>query len=100
MRRSLNVAMPATAAAAVVPERTAPVGPEPSEIVTWPANLVRVAPFASCALRLTAGAMAPFDATLVGRTVKPSRVGGTRVWQAGLVSRIPPNAAQQLALPV
>ena len=58
MFRFENTASPRTAATVVVPERVASAGFVLMRIVTSPVKLASVCPNASCAVTLTAGAIA------------------------------------------
>src|SRR5437016_3532552 len=69
-----NVATPATAATAVVPERVPLPGFAPSATVTLPAKPVAVFPCPSSAVTCTAGVIAAPAAVLLGCTVKLSCV--------------------------
>src|SRR5947208_14600971 len=72
MLRLENVANPATAATAVVPDRVPLPGFASSATVTVPVNPVAVFPWASRAVTCTAGVMAAPAAALLGSTVNSS----------------------------
>src|SRR5204863_261567 len=79
MLRLENVANPATAATAVVPDRVPLPGFASSATVTVPVNPVAVFPWASRAVTCTAGVMAAPAAALLGWTVNTRPVAAATV---------------------
>src|SRR2546426_839835 len=93
MLRLANVANPATAATAVVPDRVPLPGFAPSARVTVPVKPVATLPWASCATTSTAGVIAAAAAVLLGCTVNVSCVAAAGVTlKALLVAPVGPEA--------
>src|SRR2546426_12568125 len=94
MLRLKNVANPATAATAVVPDRVLLPGFASSATVTVPVNPVAVFPWASRAVTRTAGAIAAPAAALLGSTGNARWGAGAGVMvNAALVAPLNPVAA-------
>src|SRR5437773_918182 len=101
MLRLENVANPATAATAVVPDRVPLPGFASSATVTVPVNPVAVFPWASRAVTCTAGVMAAPAAALLGSTVNSSSVAAPGVGgNSTLVALLSPVAAAVSVYPV
>src|SRR5437867_447949 len=101
MLRLENVANPATAATAVVPDRVPLPGFASSATVTVPGNPVAAFPWASRAVTCTAGVSAAPAAPVVGCTVKPSCVAAAAVTVKGLlVAPVGPEAEAVSVYPV
>src|SRR5690348_8361295 len=75
MLKAENVATPLMALTAVAPKRAPPPGPPPSVSVTTPLADVTTSPDGSSIATATAGLIGVPAVTLLGWTVKMSRVG-------------------------
>src|SRR5205809_516416 len=101
MLRLENVANPATAATAVVPDRVPLPGFASSATVTVPVNPVAVFPWASRAVTCTAGVSAAPAAPFVGCTVNASCVAAAADTVKGLlVALVGPEADAVSVYPV
>src|SRR5438034_1245776 len=101
MLRLENVANPATAATAVVPDRVPLAGFASSATVTVPVNPVAVFPWASRAVTCTAGVSAAPAAPFVGCTVNASCVAAAADTVKGLlVALVGPEADAVSVYPV
>src|SRR2546428_9913549 len=101
MLRLANVANPATAGTAVVPDRVPLPGFASSATVTVPVNPVAVFPWASRAVTRTAGVIAAPAAALLGSTVNTRSVAAPGVMvNPALVAPLNPVAAALRVEPV